>query len=305
MGELTAPKVYLVGYTAIDQDGLERYLRDSGNEDFLRSVAAARAEGLSDGEVLCSFYAKLCYASLTPGHNANVTRVRDVPDNLRACWDQGHGSVFEHAAINFVVRDCSRVLTHELVRHRAGTAFSQTSGRYVRLDSIGLVMDPVLAPAEDLVRRHVAAAEDAVYLVECRLGLRVPNPRCPGAAPDGCLLDLPVTPGQREALRWVPNPDMPMARKKKLTSAVRRLAPNGQTNEIGFSINLRALRHVVQLRTSRHAEWEIREAFGQVYRLTKGRFPLLYHGAREEEVDGLVEVSGMRMQPYERQEGQP
>ena len=90
------------------------------------------------------------------------------------------------------------------------------------------------------------------------------------------------------------------SRKKKITSALRRLLPNGQSNELGLSLNLRALRHTVQVRTSRHAEWEIREVFGQIYRLVKARFPLIFTGAKEEAFDGLVEVSGMKLQPYEK-----
>jgi hypothetical protein len=53
------------------------------------------------------------------------------------------------------------------------------------------------------------------------------------------------------------------------------------------------------MRTSRHSEWEIREVFGQVYRLIKGRYPIMFHNAKEVTVNGLLEVSGMRMQPYE------
>lgn len=91
-------------------------------------------------------------------------------------------------------------------------------------------------------------------------------------------------------------------KKKQLTSALRRMLPNGQANEMGFTLNLRTLRHTVQIRTSRHAEWEIRCVFGQVYRMTKERWPLLYYGDKEEIVDGMVEVSGMKMQPYDKTE---
>jgi thymidylate synthase (FAD) len=267
MGKLVTPEVYLVGYSGIDPKGLTDYLGASGNLDFLQSVTDAKVQGLSDGEVLCSFYAKICYASLTLGHNDNITRVRDIPDNLRAAFDQGHGSVFEHASINFVVRNCSRVLTHELVRHRAGTAFSQTSGRYVRGNSVDIVFDPILDPVVETVQRLQHVIEG--YYREMVKGMRLDD-----------MTDF--------------------SRKKKVTSALRRLLPNGQSNEIGFTANLRSLRHIVQLRTSRHAEWEIREVFGQVYRLCKGKFPLLFHGAREEVVEGLVEVSGMKQQPYEK-----
>lgn len=265
MGKLVSPDVYYIGATTIDMDGLASYLRASGNDDFYKSMVAAREEGLSDGEILVSFYAKLCYASLTLGKNANITRVRDIPDNLRACWDQGHGSVWEHCQLNFVVRNCSRVLTHELVRHRAGTAFSQTSGRYVRGDSIDIVFDPILEPVRSEVETLQHIIEERYKIMVDKMGLNT-------------MTDF--------------------ALKKQITSALRRLLPNGQSNEIGFSCNLRSLRHIIQLRTSRHAEWEIRLVFSQVYNLVKDRYPLLFHGAKEEIVKGIVEVSGMKMQPY-------
>jgi thymidylate synthase (FAD) len=267
MGKLVTPRVYFIGCTGVVQQGLLAYLRDTGNADFIRAVHEARESGLSDGEILVSFFAKLCYKSLTLGHNANITRVRDINDNLKATWDQGHGSVWEHASLNFVVTDCSRVFTHELVRHRAGTAFSQTSGRYVRGDSVDVVFDPILEPVRHVVEGLQAEIEEKYKFMVGLMGLDE-------------MKDL--------------------SRKKKITSALRRMLPNGQSNEIGFSVNLRALRHTMQVRTSRHAEWEIRDVFAQVYKLTKEKFPLLYHGAVEEEIEGLVEVSGMKMQPYEK-----
>ena len=266
MGKLVTPKVYLLGATALIPEGMTAYLRDSGNEDFATSIEAGKAQGLSDGEILVSYYAKLCYASLTLGHNKNISRVRDIPDNLRATWDQGHSSVWEHVSLNFVVNNCSRVYTHELVRHRAGTAFSQTSGRYVRGDTVDIVFDPILAPVQHIVEELQDHIEDQYRL----------------------MVELMELDQMKD-----------FAQKKKITSALRRVLPNGQSNEIGFTVNLRALRHIIQLRTSRQAEWEIRVVFDQVYRLIKDRYPLLFHGAVEEVVDGLLEISGMRMQPYE------
>ena len=40
-------------------------------------------DNLSGMEVLVSMMAKLCYKSLTLGHNDNITRVRDVRSNIR------------------------------------------------------------------------------------------------------------------------------------------------------------------------------------------------------------------------------
>jgi thymidylate synthase (FAD) len=172
------PKTYMVGHTTIDPNELKRYLEDTNNLDFLASVEAARRDGLTDGEILTSFFAKLCYASLSDGKNLNLTRTRDIPDNLRATLKAGHGSVFEHAWINFVTTNCSRVLTHELVRHRVGTAFSQTSGRYVRSDRLDVVSDPILAQRGVL---HDAEAESLRSTLESfmrRMGDRIAAMDC-------------------------------------------------------------------------------------------------------------------------------
>ena len=266
MGSLVIPKVYLVGQTTLDKSEVLRYLRDSGNEDFAASMADAELAGLSGGEIMCSLFAKLCYKSLSLGHNPNVTRVRDIADNIRNCFSVGHGSIFEHLTFNFIITDCSRVMTHELVRHRVGTAFSQNSGRYIRITDIDMVYDPILDPAKDEIEQFIRDIEEKYRLLCERLKI--------DEAGD-------------------------FTTKKKLTSALRRIAPNGQSNEIALSINLRALRHTILLRTSRHAEWEIRHVFAEIYKIMKERYPLMFADAIETVVDGILEITGMKMQPYE------
>lgn len=305
MGQLVSPKVYLLGYTAPDYREIRRYLYDTDQVDFLDELNAAQEQDIPAGLALCSMYAKLCYKSLVSGKNANVTRTRGIADNLANCFDVGHLSVFEHCSLNFLASDVSRILTHELVRHRVGAAYSQTSGRYCRLDSIDLVWDEILDPVKELFARHVRDAERVVYMAECRLGLRKPNPAQPNGLPEAwfealeCVVRGVLTGAQAAEFQWVPDDSFNFERRKKITSAIRRIVPNGQANEIGFTLNVRSLRHVVQVRTARHAEREIRDVFAQVYRLTNEKFPGVFHGAKEEVVDGLVEVSGLRQQPYD------
>ncbi len=76
------PKTYLIGYTEVNLQGLKDYLHDSGQEVFLEEIEQAQKEGLNNGEILCSFYAKLCYASLTTGKNKNISRIRAIRDNI-------------------------------------------------------------------------------------------------------------------------------------------------------------------------------------------------------------------------------
>jgi thymidylate synthase (FAD) len=266
MSNLVTPKVYFVGRTEVNLDDVIRYLKDSGNEVFQESIKDALDGGISTAEILCSLFAKMCYKSLSIGQNKNVTKIRDIKDNLIGCFKTGHGSIFEHISFNFIATDCSRIFTHELVRHRPGMAYSQNSGRYIRVDEIDLVFDPILEPVKDEVVELMNHIELKYKELEKKLDL-------------DNLKDFTI--------------------KKELTSALRRIAPNGQSNEIAFTANLRSLRHLIMVRTSRHAEWEIRVVFEQVYKIMKEKYPLMFMDAKEEIVKGIIEVSGMKMQPYE------
>src|SRR5688500_20315639 len=80
----------------------------------------------TDGERLAEFAGRLCYMSQK---NPAKRATRDYLENIKK---QGHGSVLEHANYSLLLEGVSRSLTHELVRHRAGFAYSQLSQRYVR-----------------------------------------------------------------------------------------------------------------------------------------------------------------------------
>lgn len=258
-GTLVTPKTYFVGSTALHLEEVLRYLNDTDQVEFTEAMTLAHEEGLSDGEILCSMYAKLCYSALTTKKNENISKVRDIYANILGTVESGHFSVFEHCQLNFIISNCSRVFTHELVRHRVGTAFSQTSGRYVRSDKLDLVIDPILDPVnveimdlqEHLEKWYGAAVE--------KMGLNK----------DG----------------------LPFSTKKKMTSALRRMLPNGQANEMGFSCNLRALRHTLVMRTSEHAEWEIRLVFNQIADLVKAKYPAMFADAITEEIDSLLKYT--------------
>jgi thymidylate synthase (FAD) len=250
---MSLPKTYLVAVTEPDADAIASYLSDTGQSGFLGEWEAAGVLGVMR---LVSMFAKMCYKSLVLGENANVNRIRAIEDNLKSVIDSGHGSVLEHVWLSFITTNCSRVFTHELVRHRVGTAFSQTSGRYVSIDDLDLVLPPELSgdPDVESLRRTT---------VDCLQALRAKLVR----------------------------DDMPFDDKKRLTSAIRRLAPNGQANEIAWSCNIRQLRHMLVMRTSRHAEWEIRQVFSDVWNLVSERWPIALHGLAMSDSGEVVSVA--------------
>src|SRR5690349_8256757 len=154
----TAPQVFLIARPALDPDGLRGYLEAVGGTSWLDR---REAEGANDAQTLVEFAGRACYRSWEPGLNPNVTRVRaDQVEYLDNVLASGHGSVLEHASYTFAFRDVSRVFTHELVRHRAGSAFSQESLRYVRLTDVGFRVPPALEPLREQVVSIVEQLEE-------------------------------------------------------------------------------------------------------------------------------------------------
>lgn len=249
--EFVEPKVFLIGETKLVEEGLQAYLNHVGTPHW-------STDAPSDSERLCEVYGRLCYRSFEPGLNPNVTRVRKGNANyLGHVLEVGHGSVIEHAVLNFIFADVSRVFTHELVRHRAGTAISQESLRFVRLDRLSAY-----------VPSHIKEDENGLEVF-------------------GKTLEHLEKVQQELAQAYAIDDEKKFDRKKKLTSAFRRVAPEGLATTIGWSCNFRALRHVIEMRTAPDAEEELRFVFGRVYEAVKDRYTSLLGDYEVEVVDGL------------------
>src|SRR4051812_43790813 len=165
----TSPQVFLVARPSVDLDGMRAYLESVGGQSWLERRLGEADGDVNSGEHLVEFCGRACYRSWQPGLNPNVSRVRtDRAEYFDNILGSAHGSVLEHASYTFAFREVSRVFTHELVRHRAGSAFSQESLRYVRLTDVGFRVPPALEPireavvelAERLEEFQVQAADD-------------------------------------------------------------------------------------------------------------------------------------------------
>jgi thymidylate synthase (FAD) len=243
------PKVFLIGETKVHLDGMANYLSHLGGGaiEWLDRYMDSSPRP-SEPELLSEFYGRLCYRSWKPGLNANVKKVREGNDvYLDNVLKVKHGSVIEHAVVNLVFADVSRIFTHELVRHRAGVAISQESLRFVRLTDLGLWLPPEAESQPwlvELFEKTFKNLEEIQLMMAERLGLD----------DDGKQFN----------------------EKKVLTSMMRRLAPEGLATTIGASFNFRALRHVLTMRSPQGAEVEIRLVIDQVGKMCKERWPNLF-----------------------------
>ncbi|HVF52875.1 MAG TPA: FAD-dependent thymidylate synthase [Actinomycetota bacterium] len=240
----TTPEVHLIARPSIDLEALGRYLESVGGEEWLE-MRKDDPDGINGGQLLIEAAGRACYRSWKEGLNPNVTRVRkDQQEYFINILRSGHGSVLEHANYSFILDNVSRVMTHELVRHRAGSAFSQESLRFVRLQDIGFripesmeSMKPrILSILETLETFQIEAAE--------HFGLDEAN--------------------------------IPFHQKKEITSAMRRLAPEGLSTVIFWTANVRTLRHTIQMRTDPSAEEELRIVFNQIGEIMVREAPYLF-----------------------------
>jgi len=236
------PKVILLASSYVRGLGLAELLKEIGAPDW-KSTAP------TDSELLVEVAGRLCYKSFGTDLNPNVTKVREgnkeYIDNI---LHVGHGSVLEHASVTFAFMNVSRVFTHEMVRHRL-CAFSQESLRYVRLTDLGAYWPDAFDKLQDpeINEKFVDVFQ---YLEETQKWLS-----------DKLGLD---------------KDDLNFTDKKKLTSAMRRLAPIGLTTNIMVTTNHRNWRHMLEMRTSEAAEEEIQEVMKVVGKELKTFFPNIY-----------------------------
>jgi thymidylate synthase (FAD) len=241
----TTPTVFLIARPSIAVEGMRGYLQDVGGESWLDRRLEESAGAPNGGELIVEFGGRACYRSWEPGLNPNVTRVRtDQREYFANILRSAHGSVLEHANWSFALRNVSRVFTHELVRHRAGSAFSQESLRYVRLADIGFRIPPALEPMREQVLSIVEQLEELQVSAASELG--------------------------------IDEQGVPFHVKKEVTSALRRLAPIGLSTDIVWTANARTLRHVIEMRTAEGAEEELRLVFDEVARVMQAEAPGLF-----------------------------
>ncbi len=111
------PEVYLISRQSVVNEELDRFMVNEGYTwDY--------ADRSWPAELVVETAGRLCYLSFGTGRSTASEYIANILASR-------HGSVLEHAVCGFIFTGISRSLTHELVRHRAGMAYSQLSQRYV------------------------------------------------------------------------------------------------------------------------------------------------------------------------------
>lgn len=257
---LVYPEVFLIGETRIIPSEMDRFLKTIGVPEWTTAAE-------SESEVIIETAGKLCYMSFSTELNKNLTKV-GTRDNFQYIQDglikTGHGSVLEHTSVNLMFVNVSRVMTHELIRHRAGAAYSMTSDRYVRPKELKFWIPSIIQKDKvlcELFKKAVLEQEQIYEQMEIASGIdKMTDPK-------------------------------DFSKKKELTSAFRRIIGTGQATNICATYNHRALRHIIEARTSIYAEEEIRLVFNKVFEVISKRYPSIYADAILNSVGDYFEIS--------------
>jgi len=212
----------------------------------------------TDGERLSEFAGRLCYMSQ---RNPASRSTHEYIENIKR---QGHGSVLEHATYSLLLEGVSRSLTHELVRHRAGFAYSQLSQRYVDESEANFVVPPAIIGDERLEtawREQIESAQRSYVMLVEELMKRY---------------------------AWVADK---VHRRKMAREGARGVLPNSTETKIVVTANARAWRTMLELRSSEGAELEIRRAAVAVLRLLSREAPALFSDFEIYEADDRREAA--------------
>lgn len=208
-------------------------------------------DNVSPADGLVKVAGQLCYMSFDDDRTYNL----NISKYLKNIKSSGHGSVLEHPSFSFLLWGISRSLTHELVRHRIGVAYSQLSQRYVSGKALRFVERPEYHNDFELHEMFCDRIDNAVSEYNT-IAVKLMAKQTSG--------DQLLSGEKKRDLR------------KKVNQCARSCLPNETETAMVFTANARALRHILEMRVSGPAEVEIRKMGYRVYNCVKPIAPGIF-----------------------------
>ena len=264
----------------------------------------------TDASALVAAAGKRCYKSFLPDLNPNVSKVReDHLEYINNILKSGHGSVLEHATWTFAIENISRVFTGEMNRHRAGVAISEGSMRYIRYDDISYWEPELIQLTEeeerlwgrmlnhieglDITQHEAAGYYEFVYRAsepflqtlgqtQVEIGYSAYQ-KMQTKEVFGSAFEQMEKVNINLSNIWKIGELKDFGMKKKLTSLFRRIIGMGIATGGVWTMNARALHHILHMRGSAHAEEEIYHVFNRIAEIMVRDEPALFGAFSKDE----------------------
>ena len=213
-----------------------------------------------DGEKLVASAAKLCYSSTGIAEIEEDLREDTIESFLSLLMDLNHESPIEHISFTFGIEGVSRVLTHQLVRHRIAS-FSQQSQRYVKLEQFEYIIPPTIEEDESAKKIFIKAMEEDQKNYDD-------------------LTDILYEKHYKKYMEegFSERQSKSKSEKQAIEDA-RYVFPNACETKIVLTMNARSLMNFFRLRTCNRAQWEIRELAIGMLKEVKKVYPILFKNA--------------------------
>ena len=224
------------GYTKI-RDSYDELRQPVLTSNITGAIGYDDSYFINDPERIVEFAGRADYG---PKNTAKL----GIDETIISRWiDSGHHSMLEFASATFYI-ECSRVVSHELVRHRLAN-FQQESQRYVKYEE---------------------SESGSLFYV-------------PDFDGDDTGLALKVKAEYEESLRAYK-----ILRGAGVKAQIARyVLPNGTMTRLVMKANMREWRHIVNLRTAPAAQPEMQELMVQIEEQLVDIFPHIMYNARQEE----------------------
>lgn len=185
---------------------------------------------------------KQCYSEKFAMEFKGETDEKKMEEFVRRLIRSGHESPLEHIKFTFAIEGVSRVLTHQLVRHRIAS-YSQQSQRYVKMDDFAFVMPPSIEGEEEARKEFLRLME------EIRKGyVKI-----------------------RDCLERV--------KGREAVEDARFVLPQAAETKIVVTMNARELLHFFRERCCARAQWEIRELAKRMLAICREKLPSVFENA--------------------------
>lgn len=234
-------------------------------------------------EYLVATSAKLCYSPSTIPELVKKQTSDGVEKFCNMLSEIGHESPIEHVSFTFGVEGVSRVLTHQLVRHRIAS-YSQQSQRYVKEGQFEYIVPKEIenSYAKNTFIKAMEMCQKAYNELVEKLMLEYAL-LYNGDGKDyiynmGEAIKLNKKQDIIEMFRKTDKKAYNKAEKKAIENA-RYVLPNACETKIILTMNARSLKHFFSLRCCNRAQDEIRELADEMLKICKREAPLLFKNA--------------------------
>lgn len=227
-----------------------------------------------NAEKIIASAAKLCYSKSGAEDIMEGLSEEKTKDFLEMLMGFGHQSPIEHTSFTFAIAGISRVLTHQLVRHRIAS-YSQQSQRYVKLDQFEYIIPPSIENNEEAKGLFIKAMEEDQQTYDKIVKI----------LSDSHYQNL-IEDGKNEK-------QARSASEKTAIEDARYVFPNACETKIMVTMNARSLLHFFEQRCCNRAQWEIRELAERMADHVKEVAPTLFKFAGPSCIKGACPEGSM------------